>query len=237
MSRSLTAARYDSLTMVSRIIRLRRPVVISVQEGRFVPPRGCASLDEIDERWEALRASNPAYHDGPAYHVIGVHRNGHGGAVIHVLESSYRFQAVQSSDDGAHGGAFDVGHRGLGVRGMVRGFCAALMGKRSDRVGRYPGMWEFVPAGGLGVGEQPQDALRREMREEIGVHDWKAAKQVAVMFDDVARTWEIVFAITLPEAMEVQSAGEHTDLGWFRMDRLPAPLSPITAKMIPLARE
>ena len=218
--------------MVPRVIRLRRPVVVSVQEGRFVPERGAASLDEIDLRWAALRAVNPAYHDEPAYHVLGVNRNGHGGAAIHIIESSYRFQAIQGEN-------CDVGHRGLGVRGIVRSEGKALMGKRSHRVGRYPGMWEFVPAGGLEVGEAPDPgmALDREMREEIGLDDGRHAKQIAVMFDDIARTWEIIFEITLPAAPKVQNAREHTEVAWFEVGKLPAPLSPITAMMVELLGE
>jgi 8-oxo-dGTP diphosphatase len=216
--------------MVPRVIRLRRPVVVSVHEGRFVPERGAASLDVIDARWEALRAANPANHDGAVYHVLGVHRNGHGGASVHVIESSYRFQAVQSDE-------FNVGHRGLGVRGIVRSGERVLLGKRSPNVGRYPGLWEFLPAGGLAVGEEPVACLLREMHEEIGVEPGGAPVAVALMFDDVARTWEIVFGITAREQDSRCDGAEHTAVQWFDVHALPIDLSPITGLMLRLLRD
>jgi len=206
--------------------------VLTLHEGRFVPERGTATLDEIDERWEALRAANPAYHDGPVYHVLGVHRNGHGGASIHVIESSYRFQAVQR--DG-----FDVGHRGLGVRGTVRsaGSEKLLLGKRSQNVGRYPGMWEFAPAGGLPVGAQPAAAIVQELSEETGLELAAPPVAVAVMFDAMARTWEIIFAIDGPTGEARCRTGEYMQLAWFSLTELPEPLSPVTVMMARLLRE
>lgn len=212
------------------MIRLRRPVVLSVHEGRFVPERGAATLDEIDERWEALRAANPAYHDGAVYHVLGVHRNGHGGASVHVIESSYRFQAVQSP------GSFDVGHRGLGVRGIVMRDGAALLGKRSQNVGRYPGMWEFAPAGGLPVGTEPAAALLDELQEETGLQSSGGPIAIAALFDDIARTWEIVFEIAVMQGEARCATGEYTELAWFEPNALPAQLSPITVTMSELLR-
>ena len=50
--------------MSVRCIHLRRPAVLHVQEGLFVPEGNV--LDEIDRRWDALCDSNPAYFDGRA---------------------------------------------------------------------------------------------------------------------------------------------------------------------------
>ena len=228
--------------MVPRVIRLRRPVVLSVQEGRFVPERGAALLDDIDARWDALCSANPAYHDGAVYHVLGVHRNGHGGASVHVIESSYRFQAVQTPAAGSGSGEtgdFDVGHRGLGVRGIVRlgGDGKVLLGRRSQHVGRYPGMWEFAPAGGLPLGAEPASALLDELREETGLESSSEPIAVAVMFDDVARTWEIVFAIAAPSTDVRCATGEYSELAWFGPMELPAELSHMTSMMKALLRD
>lgn len=43
-----------------------------------------------------------------------------------------------------------------------------LLLKRSDNVGRAPGMWEG-PAGRVQQHEEPESALRREVREECGL--------------------------------------------------------------------
>jgi 8-oxo-dGTP diphosphatase len=43
-----------------------------------------------------------------------------------------------------------------------------LFAKRSSRVGRFPGQWEF-PGGALESDEDFEDGLRRELFEELGV--------------------------------------------------------------------
>ncbi len=92
--------------MPSRCIHLRRPAVLHVQVGLFVPEGNV--LDEVDRRWDALCDSKPAYFDGRAYNVLRVNRNGCGGAIVHVIECAYRFYAVQDDE-------FDLQVRGLGV--------------------------------------------------------------------------------------------------------------------------
>jgi 8-oxo-dGTP diphosphatase len=52
------------------------------------------------------------------------------------------------------------------VAGVVRRGDAILITRRLDRPGR-PGQWEF-PGGKVEPGESEPDALRRELREELG---------------------------------------------------------------------
>ena len=80
---------------MSRVIRLRRPPAIQQVGGVFVPESG--QLDEVDRRWRRMCAANSSYFDGRLWHVIGVHRNGCGGAVVHVMDCAYRFYAVQDA--------------------------------------------------------------------------------------------------------------------------------------------
>src|SRR5687767_9409352 len=98
--------------MTPRSIHLRRPAVLSIQEGVFVPPGSPELMNEIERRWSALCSSNPAYYDGRLYHVVGAHRNGHGGATLHVIDCAYRYFAVQDDQ-------FDTGVRPLGLKGLV----------------------------------------------------------------------------------------------------------------------
>jgi ADP-ribose pyrophosphatase YjhB (NUDIX family) len=87
-----------------------------------------------------------------------------------------------------------------------------------------------VPGGFINKGEQPEDALRRELREEIGIE----VDQVQILF---ARTLpktgqiEIYFrakAIGHPEprSFEIKSSG------WFNPEDLPATLSKDQRRLI-----
>ena len=218
--------------MDARTIQLRRPPVLVRVEGRFVPPG--VELAEVDRRWNALCAANPRYFDGSMLQVLGVSRNGHGGVQIHVQECSYRFYAVQKT-------GLDCGVRPIGVKAVTIAGGRVLMGRRSTTVAFYPGLWEFVPGGGLEPGVDPAQQIARELHEEAHLAPSAPAVAVALLFDPHAFTWEIVHRMELA-AGAVPDAGR--DGGWeydeFRMVGLegpvPEPLAPVAQQMLPIAR-
>ena len=210
--------------MPERLIHLRRPPVMQVQDEAFVPDGNV--LDEVDERWAALCDSNPAYFDGRMYHVLGVHRNGHGGAVIHVIECAYRFYAVQRQ-------GFDLGVRGLGVKGFTLRNQSALLGKRSANVGVYCNKWEFAPGGVVEPGNQPIDTIVTELHEETNLVVRREPIPIALICDLQAHTWEIIYTINDPQG-EAKPTPEYSELRWCAPDQLPEDLSPIATSMIPL---
>ena len=187
--------------MTERCIALRRPPVLVQVEGRFVPEG--VSLAEIDSAWSALCARNPRYFDGPTLQVLGVSRNGHGGVQIHVQESSYRFVAVAAL-------GIDCGARPIGVKGVVRAGAHTLMGRRSRSVAHYPGCWEFVPGGTLEPGETPEAAVVRELHEEARVVATTQPVAIALLFDPVVASWEIVYRIAIG-AMELPATSWEYD--------------------------
>lgn len=91
-----------------------------------------------------------------------------------------------------------------------------------EHVFRPDGGWG-IPGGFLSKGEQPETALRREMREEIGIE----LEQVEILFARTLprpRQIEIYFrarAIGMPQpcSFEIRKAA------WFSVDSLPAELS------------
>lgn len=220
--------------MHPRTIRLRRPATLSVQEGVFVPtaPDGVDAgmvMDEVDVRWNSLRAGNPAYFDGRLCHVLGVHRNGHGGCVLHVMDCAYRFFAVQSDE-------FDLGVRPLGVKGVIERDGRLLMGRRSERVAMYRGMWEFAPSGSVEFGRPPYEVISDELDEETGLSLAHEPMAIAVLFDPVLKCWEIVFRLSVAGDAQPRVTDEYPELAWLTRDELPANLSPIARQIAELLR-
>lgn len=193
----------------SRLIPLRRPPVVALDPHPTLPPfPPGVSLDTIDAAWAGLQRANPRYHDGELLHVLGVSRNGHGGATIHAATCSYRMQAVRRA-------GIDLGLAPLGVKGCVRlvgSDCRVdgdrlaasdrwVMGRRSAEVATYAGLWEFVPGGSMTPEIAPDIQLAREWSEETGLARPLTRPVVrALLWDAQIRTWDIVYTAECAEA-------------------------------------
>lgn len=74
-----------------------------------------------------------------------------------------------------------------------------------------------LPGGFLGPGEQPEEAIRREIREETGI----ALENLRmVRIRTIDKHVEIMYTATSRDAPEVKSR-EIISLGWFAGDKLP----------------
>jgi 8-oxo-dGTP diphosphatase len=208
-----------------RCIRLRRPPVLNVMEGVFVPDAPPARLREVERRWQERCAANPAFYDGRLYHVLGVHRNGHGGATLHVIDCAYRHHAVQ--DD-----RFDIGVRPLGVKGITIRDGHVLMGRRSQHVNAYRGLWEFAPGGVVEPGDAPAVAIVKELREETSLRAAGEPTAVALLHDGGLRTWELIHRITAADGPSQPRISEYTELRWCEPSALPGDLSPLARQMM-----
>lgn len=221
----------------ARLIRLRRPPVLHVQPEPFVPNVQTQVLEQAEQRWRTLCARNPAYFDGRIWHVLGVHRNGHGGASIHVMECAYRFHAVQK-------GWRDLGVRSLGVKGLLMHEGRVLMGQRSGSVSAYQGMWEFAPSGVVDGGKQPREAIVDELREEVGLTVGAEPVAVAILYDESLDCWEIVYRLQAADAGEdvTFEPREYDAVRWVQPAALTGgregarvgPLTPMAEKMVAL---
>jgi len=210
-----------------RCIRLRRPATLSVMDEPHVPDAPPEKLAEVDRRWEALRRANPHYYDGRLYHVLGVHRNGYGGAVAHVADCAYRYYAVQDED-------FDLGVRPLGTKGIIERDGRYLLGRRSVSVGAYQGQWEFAPAGVVEPGRSPVEVILAELTEETGLTAAREPTPIAILFDSVLRCWEIIFRIGVAEPEGEPTTDEYDELRWCAVDGLPAALTPVARQVVAL---
>ena len=181
----------------------------------------------VEERWEALCRDNPRYFDGEILQVLGVVRNGHGGATIHVARTSYRQYAVQRT-------GIDTGTRILGVKGLCRTASGGwLMGLRSSEVAYYPNEWEFVPGGSVSAGRSPSDALLAELSEESGWEASRAPRALAVIYDPTAFSWEIVYLLDVrPGAAAPTEAWEYARIESVPAGEEPRPLAAVANQLI-----
>ena len=235
MGRRPKSRRRDLVTAEpGRLIRLRRPPVFNVVPERWIPES--VDLECVDEAWAALCGRNPRYHDGEVLHVLGVVRNGHGGAAVHLAPSSYRFHAVRAM-------GIDTGIRPLGLKGLCvaaeGGELGLLAGRRSDASGSYPGMWEYLPGGGVPPeadgSVRPDLVFQRELDEECGVSSTSEPVAIAILRDDVVGTWEVVYRCTLASTPTVSPDWEHDEFAVVTPVTLPEPSSDAARAMSPLA--
>lgn len=95
---------------------------------------------------------------------------------------------------------------------------AVLLARRSRHRAAYPGLWSF-PGGHVEPGEALEAALRRELREEIGVTPL-AATPLGVIADPNAAADDPaayhMYAVRAWSGGEPGALGdEHSGLGWF----------------------
>lgn len=107
------------------------------------------------------------------------------------------------------------------VAAILRGKARVLLCHRSPHRLWFPNVWDF-PGGHVHAGEDPEDALRRELIEELGVEledigdgpvlrriDTEAGLDLTLW---VSRRWRGTPLNRQPE--------EHDAIGWFERDQL-----------------
>ena len=199
--------------------------MISALPEPWVPES--VDLDEVDSIWESIVRDNPRAFDGQVLQVLGVHRNGAGGVVIHVAPCAYRFYAVQAR-------GLDCGVRTLGAKAITRCGDRILMGLRSDWVMYYPSQWEFVPGGSVQPDDSPAKTILEELSEETGCRAARAPVPLAVAYDPSAYAWEVIHAIELDPSSTPVGSMEYDKLQWFEGGELPGSMTPIAQRMIAL---
>ncbi|MBC8201176.1 MAG: NUDIX domain-containing protein [Planctomycetes bacterium] len=205
---------------------LKRPATIHLQDGLFVPDG--VDMEEVDRRWELLCNNNPACFDGTLLHVLGAQRNGCGGANVHVMPCSYRFFAVQDE-------TYDLGVRTLGVKGITEFDGAYLFGKRSQTVRHYAGEWEFAPAGCVPPEISPDKTIEKELLEETGLELASPPVAVAILFDEITKTWELVYRLR-SSSNQLDGNDEYQALKWLEKTDFPTDMRTISAAMLPYVR-
>ncbi len=211
---------------LQRLIWLRRPPRIIVGTDAFVP---ACETHLIDDTWRELCQRNHKLSDGPVFHVVGVHRDGHGGATIHVARTTYRMNAVRLA-------GIKSGFVGLGTRAVAHWNGKCLVGLRAANCASYPNQWEFAPAGSVEPDEDAAVGIERELLEECGVQAKSRAIAHAVFLDPVVATWEIAHELAMMQPPDAPPNWEYQKLEMVDAAHVPEPMSACTRQMLEIAR-
>ncbi len=212
-----------------RLIWLRRPARVVASDLAFT---ALVPEHEIAVAWEALMRANSRLTDGPCWHVMGVHRDGHGGATVHVTRTTYKMGAVRGS-------GLATGFIGLGTKAIAHWKGRCLIGRRALSCATYPGHWEFSPAGAVEPDEDPAVGIERELIEECATKAVAPARAIAIFFDPIARNWEIVHELMIECPPDAPPNWEYSELRLTDVGALdgglPAPASPSSTTMVKIA--
>lgn len=95
-----------------------------------------------------------------------------------------------------------------------------LLVKRLPQRKVYPDLWD-LPGGHIEGDESPENALRREAQEELGI-DVERYRELGTVLDPVEPADIIIFAVTAWHGEPTNAAPEeHSEIGWFTQDSLP----------------
>ncbi|HXS15101.1 MAG TPA: NUDIX domain-containing protein [Candidatus Saccharimonadales bacterium] len=107
-----------------------------------------------------------------------------------------------------------------------------LLVKRSQNAKNEKGKWE-APGGAVEFGEKLEDAIRREMKEELGIEIEILTQWVAkdhLLADENQHWVPTTFLVKIKgeQKPQIMEPHKHDAMGWFALNNFPSPLSVIT---------
>ena len=109
------------------------------------------------------------------------------------------------------------------VAGIIKREKTVLLGRRPES-GNLSGLWEF-PGGKVELGEQPEKALARELKEELGIEAEVGPLKFATTHT-YGKTGVLILFYEINYWKGQPSAIHHTELKWFHpneLNELPLP--------------
>jgi 8-oxo-dGTP diphosphatase len=86
----------------------------------------------------------------------------------------------------------------------------------------YPFVWNF-PGGGLEFGETPEEAVKREMREEIGA-EIEIISLIPKIYTEIRNKWQGIFICFIcklkDENTRIILNHEASEYNWFELDQI-----------------
>ena len=118
--------------------------------------------------------------------------------------------------------------RTFGVRAFVFGADGRLLLVKHT----YDRYW-YLPGGGRKESEPAEQALARELREELGIRHARVDRKLATYFSErEGKRDTIDIFVVQAEAVEKLQRLEIAAAQWFDLDALPADVSPATVRRI-----
>jgi 8-oxo-dGTP diphosphatase len=106
----------------------------------------------------------------------------------------------------------------LGVFGVIEQRGKVLLARRRD-IG-----WWNLPGGGMEVGETVDDALRREIHEEVGIE--VHIDHLVGVYSKPQKSEVVMTFLCHPAGGTPGTSDEVSEVGWFAPDDLPEPILP-----------
>ncbi|MBX9704485.1 MAG: NUDIX domain-containing protein [Silvanigrellaceae bacterium] len=117
--------------------------------------------------------------------------------------------------------------RTIGVRALVINKDKVLLVKHTYQKGWY------TIGGAVDAGETPQEALKRELKEEVGVSLTGPLELFSAYYSRNERRDDyIIFYISHSNTQEKVSSAEIAEQQWFPLNQLPDDISPATSRRI-----
>lgn len=116
----------------------------------------------------------------------------------------------------------------VGVKALVTDKSGRVLLLKATK-GFHDAHWD-LPGGRIEDNQTPEDALRREIEEEIGVQDVSnilfhsgCISNFELTFEDIGTVGLVLMAyeVTLPDSVSIRLSDEHTDYEWVDRSELP----------------
>jgi len=181
---------------------------------RIVSRNPCSVDAPSLSKWASLAEDNPRLFDGP----ILSFRRLEDETIEAGVESYMRLITRQPG----------VCH--LAVTGVLERNGSVLLGLRSEQSGVHPGVWEFVPSGGMEVpmadlltGDAFFAQLIDELNEEVAGWSVSSPRVMGLVIDPAVPSCDLVIrASARPNAEADQGSWEHLKLAWVEVGDLSA---------------